>query len=207
MFGSVLLPPPITRCTSSNSTLSSALFASTIFTSPPSISLAWRPCPAFFTSGDTSNVTFGSSTATGFRYSPASSHCSSRCAARLEALLPCPGRREIYLREIVCEYCTYSNLCNPSELSLRTLKRYRSLCPRTRQCLQPEGIVKVYGKCYCVNSLPGTAHGHCRVAAVQRPPYPPPPAAATTPITGSAAALLVKHAPIFAPLRGIQDRR
>ena len=22
----------------------------------------------------------------------------------LEALLPCPGRREIYLREIVCEY-------------------------------------------------------------------------------------------------------
>ena len=69
--------------------------------------------------------------------------------AALEALLPCPGRREIYLREIVCEYCAYSNLCNPSELSLRTLKRYRSLCPRTRQCLQPEGIVKVYGKCYC----------------------------------------------------------
>ena len=25
-------------------------------------------------------------------------------AAALEALLPCPGRREIYLREIVCEY-------------------------------------------------------------------------------------------------------
>ena len=24
--------------------------------------------------------------------------------ASLEALLPCPGRREIYLREIVCEY-------------------------------------------------------------------------------------------------------
>ena len=23
---------------------------------------------------------------------------------KLEALLPCPGRREIYLREIVCEY-------------------------------------------------------------------------------------------------------
>ena len=69
--------------------------------------------------------------------------------ASLEALLPCPGRREIYLREIVCEYCTYSNLCNPSELSLRTLKRYRSLYPLTRQCLQPEGIVQVYGKCYC----------------------------------------------------------
>ena len=65
--------------------------------------------------------------------------------ASLEALLPCPGRREIYLREIVCEYCTYSNLCNPSELSLRTLKRYRSLYPLTRQCLQPEGIVQVYG--------------------------------------------------------------
>ena len=29
---------------------------------------------------------------------------SSRDAAALEALLPCPGRREIYLREIVCEY-------------------------------------------------------------------------------------------------------
>ena len=70
---------------------------------------------------------------------------ASRDAAALEALLPCPGRREIYLREIVCEYCTYSNLCNPSELSLRTLKRYRSLYPLTRQCLQPEGIVKVYG--------------------------------------------------------------
>ena len=24
--------------------------------------------------------------------------------AALEALLPCPGSREIYLREIVCEY-------------------------------------------------------------------------------------------------------
>ena len=85
--------------------------------------------------------------------------CCHACrdAAPLEALLPCPGRREIYLREIVCEYCTYSNLCNPSELSLRTLKRYRSLCPRTRQCLQPEGIVKVYGKCYCCQTLPGTA--------------------------------------------------
>jgi hypothetical protein len=29
---------------------------------------------------------------------------ASRDAAALEALLPCPGRREIYLREIVCEY-------------------------------------------------------------------------------------------------------
>ena len=28
----------------------------------------------------------------------------SPLAAALEALLPCPGRREIYLREIVCEY-------------------------------------------------------------------------------------------------------
>ena len=28
----------------------------------------------------------------------------SPLTAALEALLPCPGRREIYLREIVCEY-------------------------------------------------------------------------------------------------------
>jgi len=31
------------------------------------------------------------------------------------------------------------------ELLLRTRGKYRSLYPRTRLCLQPEGIVQVYG--------------------------------------------------------------
>ena len=35
---------------------------------------------------------------------PESLRRAPRCVASLEALLPCPGRREIYLREIVCEY-------------------------------------------------------------------------------------------------------
>ena len=35
-------------------------------------------------------------------------------------------------------------LCNPSELSLRTLERYRSLYPLTRQCLQPVGSAPTF---------------------------------------------------------------
>ena len=62
----------------------------------------------------------------------------------LEALLPCPGRREIYLREIVSPKCSY--LSKPYQNSyLRTYVLYRSLYSRTRLCLQPEGIVQVYG--------------------------------------------------------------
>ena len=65
---------------------------------------------------------------------------ASRKPSPLEALLPRPGRREIYLREIVSP--KYSYLSKPYQNSyLRTYVLYRSLHWRTRLCLQPEGIV------------------------------------------------------------------
>ena len=48
----------------------------------------------------------GASESTSSRALLAPAACSSacRCLLPLEALLPCPGRREIYLREITWEY-------------------------------------------------------------------------------------------------------
>ena len=66
---------------------------------------------------------------------------ASRKLSPLEALLPRPGRRGIYEREVVS--VKYSYLCKPYQNSyLRNREQCRSLHWRTRLCLQPEGIVQ-----------------------------------------------------------------
>ena len=73
---------------------------------------------------------------------------SSVLSAALEALLPCPGRQEIYLERLCVSTSTYPNLCsNPLELLLRTSERCRSFHSRTHSACSLKGSFK------CENSV------------------------------------------------------